>query len=139
MALPTVNLSLNAIHIEIGGSTGTTVSLNDTDIRGLSQPDATYAGGDGINTSGQTLISMGEFRNGYHLLTPTGTWITANTSQLAFDQWSFYVFNYNQNGNQGEAIAQVGANLIAKETSTHLESCSRHRDQYRLSELKGCA
>ena len=36
MALPTSGaLSLNAIHVEAGGTTGTTCSLNDTDIRGL--------------------------------------------------------------------------------------------------------
>ena len=36
MALPTSGaLSLDAINIEAGGSTGTTCSLNDTDIRGL--------------------------------------------------------------------------------------------------------
>ena len=37
MALPTSehSLSLNQIHIEAGGSSGTTCSLNDSDIRGL--------------------------------------------------------------------------------------------------------
>lgn len=36
MALPSSGaLSLNAIHIEAGGSSGTTASINDSDIRGL--------------------------------------------------------------------------------------------------------
>lgn len=37
MTLPSfgVPLSLNQIHIEVGGTSGTTVSLNETDIRGL--------------------------------------------------------------------------------------------------------
>lgn len=36
MALPTSGaLSLDAMHVEAGGTTNTTVSLNDTDIRGL--------------------------------------------------------------------------------------------------------
>ena len=36
MALPTSGaLSLNAIHVEAGGTTNTTASLNDSDIRGL--------------------------------------------------------------------------------------------------------
>ena len=40
MALPTSGaLTLDAIHVEAGGSTGTTCSLNDTDIRGLTAAD----------------------------------------------------------------------------------------------------
>ena len=121
MALPTVNLSLNAIHIEVGGSTGTTVSLNDADVRGMGNPDSTYAGGDGINTTDQSTISMGEFRNGQNYISPAGTWITANSSQLAGNEWSFYVDNTVNNSESGTALSQVGVNLIAKETSTHLE------------------
>ena len=47
MALPTSGaLSLDAIHVEAGGTTNTTASLNDTDIRGL-----TAAAGKTINLS----------------------------------------------------------------------------------------
>ena len=63
MPLPTTNISLNAIHVEVGGTSGTTVSLNDADVRGIGAPDSTYAGGDGINTTSGTTISIGEFRN----------------------------------------------------------------------------
>lgn len=63
MPLPTTNLSLNAIHVEVGGTSGTTVSLNDADVRGIGAPDSTYDGGDGINTTSGTTISIGEFRN----------------------------------------------------------------------------
>ncbi len=37
MTLPSfgVPLSLNQIHVEVGGTSGTTVSLNETDVRGL--------------------------------------------------------------------------------------------------------
>jgi len=63
MPLPTTNISLNAIHVEVGGTSGTQVSLNDADVRGIGSPDATYAGGDGINTTSGTTISIGEFRN----------------------------------------------------------------------------
>ena len=42
MPLPTTNLSLNAIHVEVGGSSGTSVSLNDADVRGIGAPDSTY-------------------------------------------------------------------------------------------------
>lgn len=36
MALPTTGpISLNQMHVEVGGTSGTTVSINDADIRGL--------------------------------------------------------------------------------------------------------
>lgn len=63
MALPTTNISLNAIHVEVGGTSGTTISLNDADVRGIGAPDSTYDGGDGINTTSGTTVSIGEFRN----------------------------------------------------------------------------
>jgi hypothetical protein len=63
MALPTTNLSLNAIHVEVGGTSGTQVSLNDADVRAIGNPDPTYAGSDGINTTSGSQISIGEFRN----------------------------------------------------------------------------
>ena len=60
MALPafnngTVPLSLNQIHLEAGGTSGTSVTLNDSDIRGL-----TAAADQTISTTSQTAIS---FRN----------------------------------------------------------------------------
>jgi len=63
MPLPITNLSLNAIHVEVGGTSGTTVSLNDADVRNIGASDSTYDGGDGINTTSGTTISIGEFRN----------------------------------------------------------------------------
>jgi len=61
MALPTTNLSLNAIHIEVGGTSGTQVSLNDADVRGIGNPSPTYAPS-GISQTSGTSISMGLFR-----------------------------------------------------------------------------
>lgn len=63
MALPLTNLSLNAIHVEVGGTTGTQATLNDSDIRGIGAPDTTYAGADGISTTSGSQLSFGEFRN----------------------------------------------------------------------------
>ena len=63
MPLPTTNISLNAIHVEVGGTSGTQVSLNDADVRAIGTTDPTYDGGDGINTTSGTTISIGEFRN----------------------------------------------------------------------------
>jgi len=124
MPLPTTNISLNAIHIEVGGSTGTTVSLNDADVRGMGNPDSTYAGEDGLNTTNESTISIGEFRNGQNLYTPTGTWILAKSSLLSSTEWTFYVQTTESatvaNGVY-IVVAQVGATVIAKETATHLE------------------
>lgn len=57
MALPTSGaLSLNAIHIEAGGTTDTTVSFNDSDIRGLNA-----ASGKTINSTLGTQIDFNNF------------------------------------------------------------------------------
>ena len=57
MTLPTSgSLSLNQIHIEAGGSSGTTCSFQDTDIRGL-----TAAAGKTINSTLGTEIDIGDF------------------------------------------------------------------------------
>ena len=57
MALPTSGaLSLDAIHVEAGGTTNTTASLNDTDIRGL-----TAAAGKTINSTPSTTIDFDDF------------------------------------------------------------------------------
>jgi len=65
MALQTSGaISLNEIHVEVGGTSGTTCSLNDSDIRGIGAPNATYAdaqNGTGINTTSGTAISIYEF------------------------------------------------------------------------------
>ena len=49
-------ISLDDIHVEAGGSTGTTYSLNDTDIRGL-----TAGGGNTINSTSDSEIDIGDF------------------------------------------------------------------------------
>ena len=57
MALQTSGaISLNQIHVEAGGTSGTTVSLNDSDVRGL-----TAASGYTINATSGTTISIGDF------------------------------------------------------------------------------
>ena len=57
MALATSGaLSLNQIHVEAGGSTGTTCSLNDSDIRGLNA-----ASGRTINSTLGTNIDFADF------------------------------------------------------------------------------
>ena len=51
----TGTISLNDVHIELGGTTATTVSLNDADIRGL-----TAATGKTINSTLATEISFND-------------------------------------------------------------------------------
>ena len=66
--LDTVNIDMLEIHQKVKdtGDPDTNISLNDTDIRGMAAPDATYAGNDGISTGNNSTIAIGEFRNGEH-------------------------------------------------------------------------
>jgi len=50
------NLTLNQIHIEAGGSSGTACTINDSDIRGLQA-----GAGQTINSSSGTAIEIGDF------------------------------------------------------------------------------
>lgn len=71
MALQTSGaISLNQIHIEAGGSSGTTVSINDADIRGL-----TAASGYTIPTGSGTAIDFGDFygASSAHTITEGGS------------------------------------------------------------------
>jgi hypothetical protein len=57
MALQTSGaIDLNAIHVEAGGTSGTSVTINDSDIRGL-----TAASGYTIPTSSGSTIDFGDF------------------------------------------------------------------------------
>ena len=82
MALPTSGaLSLNAIHVEAGGTSGTTASLNDSDIRGL-----TAAAGKTINSTLGTAVDFGDFYGASSVSSFTmgmvvGSKITTTTNQ----------------------------------------------------------
>lgn len=82
MALATSGaLTLDQIHIEAGGTTGTTCSLNDSDIRGL-----TAAAGKTINSTLGTDIDFGDFYGASSVSSFTmgmvvGSKITTTTSQ----------------------------------------------------------
>tara|TARA_B110000977_G_C10904323_1_gene426618 strand:+ start:231 stop:851 length:621 start_codon:yes stop_codon:yes gene_type:complete len=65
MALQTSGMiSLNDIHIEAGGTTGAAVSLNDTDLRGL-----TAASGYAINSTAGTAIDFADFYGASSIVT----------------------------------------------------------------------
>jgi hypothetical protein len=106
MPLPITNISLNAIHVEVGGTTGSSVSLNDADVRGIGSPDPTYAGADGINTVSGSTISIGEFRNASDVSATLNTWPLSGISTVP-DPWGFKSFT-NSN------YAQVGCNYAQK-------------------------
>ena len=74
MALQTSGaISLNQIHIEAGGSSGSTASINDSDIRGL------------INKSSGATMSFNEWYGASNVLwTPTMTSGTRSTKQATF-------------------------------------------------------
>lgn len=60
-AIPTTNVTLDDIHVIVGGTTQTLVTIDDSDVRGIGTPDPTYAPS-GINQTSGTEISMGLFR-----------------------------------------------------------------------------
>jgi hypothetical protein len=69
MALTTSGaIDLNAIHVEAGGTSGTSASINDADIRGL-----TAASGYTIPTGSGTAIDFGDFYGASSLSTMTTT------------------------------------------------------------------
>lgn len=86
MPLPTTNISLNAIHVEVGGTSGTSVSLNDADVRGIGTTDSTYDGGDGINTTSGTTISIGEFRNAQASVPPALSYVNSKRTVGLVDE-----------------------------------------------------
>jgi hypothetical protein len=104
MPLPTTSISLNAIHVEVGGTSGTTVSLNDADVRGIGAPDSTYDGGDGINTTSGSTISIGEFRNAQDV--SLNTWATSGLTSVP-DPWGSQSYT-------SSSYAQTGCNYAQK-------------------------
>ena len=38
--LDTTNIDMDEIHVKVGGTSGTSVSMNDADVRGMAAPDA---------------------------------------------------------------------------------------------------
>ncbi len=81
MALATSGaLTLDQIHVEAGGSTGTTCSLNDSDIRGL-----TAASGRTINSTLGTNIDFADFYGASGAITYT----------ITVGQTSFQAYGYN--------------------------------------------
>ena len=85
MALQTSGqISLNDIHVEAGGSSGTSATINDSDIRGL-----TAASGYTIPTSSGTAIDFGDFYGasaGWSITLTQGNW----QGKLCFKTCSYW-------------------------------------------------
>lgn len=93
------NLTLDEIHQKVGGADDTTCSLNDADIRAIAAPDLVYAGSDGINSTNNSTIAIGEFRNGEHTSFDSfslSNWAPFETATQSAGSWT-----------QAEATAQI--------------------------------
>ena len=91
---------MNEIHVKVGGTSSTQVSMNDTDVRGMAAPDATYAGNDGISTGNNSTIAIGEFRNGEH---------TSLDNFFSLNNWDTFTHRTvaQNSSSSGEARAQM--------------------------------
>ena len=92
--LPVTNLSMNAIHVEVGGSNNSAVSLNDSDVRGIGYTNKTYDS-NGISQGSGTTISMGEFRGANDLDIDWSPQITSGNFQIsnpAYIYWGYARF-----------------------------------------------
>lgn len=76
------NLTLNDVHTFVGGSSGTSVSLNDSDIRGITNTHPEFDGG-GLNTSSGTQISMSQLRGASDIAVSAGSY----SATTPFTQW----------------------------------------------------
>jgi hypothetical protein len=98
-------ISLNDIHIEAGGTTGTTVSINDSDIRGL-----TAASGYTINGTSGTPIDFGDFygASGIVILdTQTVTVGTIDANQYVGAQYGWTDFTNPNTGSVSDGTSNI--------------------------------
>jgi hypothetical protein len=90
MALATSGaLTLDQIHVEAGGTTGTTCSLNDSDIRGL-----TAAAGKTINSTLGTTIDFDDFYGASGALTSATITVGQTTSNIVPYRYRGYDTTY---------------------------------------------
>ena len=120
MALQTSGaISLNDIHVEAGGSTNTTCSLNDSDIRGL-----TAASGLTINSTLGTNIDFGDFYGASSLTTPTSYGKTGITpgkfSVFTIDNYLYSNTKYN-NQYASFVTTSGGVNVLHSDDSSFVD------------------
>lgn len=138
MALPASgnSLSLNQIHVEAGGTSGTQCSLNDSDIRALN-PGPGYT----IPTGDQTTIDIGDFFEAYST-NPNIHTLVAGFQQTTFTSRSggsstytnyygympFYGSPTSQNGTLSPTTFALksGATILGLYKNTSTASTSLH-------------
>jgi hypothetical protein len=97
-------LSLNAIHIEAGGSSGTSVTINDADIRGL-----TPAAGKSINTASGSSISFSDLYGASNAVIASG----GTVSDVSGYRYHTFAGNgYNSANNFTFVISSIGNQTI---------------------------
>jgi len=105
MTLPTSGaLSLNQIHVEAGGSSGTTASLNDTDIRGL-----TAASGRTINSTQGTNVDFADFYGAYQLVTDLNASGTCGINSVTTGSGKYAVTTFYYGIGTTFATANIGS------------------------------
>ncbi len=127
MALPTSgNLTLNQIHVEAGGSSGTACTLNDTDIRGLNA-----ASGYTIPTSSGSAIEIGDFYGATRALSfvinnGQSSYIGGGASQYGVNGWAIPGYYGKITTNVGSVNSGstsnssfFGGNAVASAFATH--------------------
>lgn len=121
MGLPTVGaLSLNAIHVEAGGTSGTLCSINDADIRGLIGKPASQtmafsewygASADSpIVATGGTITTSGNTK--FHTFTSGGNFVVTAVAQGTFSN-TVSVFVLGGGGRGGNNAGGGGGGGIA--------------------------
>ena len=123
MALQTSGaISLDQIHVEAGGTTGTTCSLNDSDIRGL-----TAASGRTINSTLGTNIDFADFYGATGVPASFGkTGVTPALYALFVTERYIYV-NQSKTGTT-LGFTSNGTNALFSETSQFLDSAGNTQE-----------
>ena len=127
MALPTSGLlTLNDIHQEAGGSSGTACTINDTDIRGLNA-----ASGYTIPTSSGSAIEIGDFYGATQALSfvinnGQSAYIGGGASQYSVNGWAIPGYYGKITTNVGSVNSGstsnssfFGGNAVASAFATH--------------------
>ena len=125
MALATSGaLTLDQIHVEAGGTTGTTCSLNDSDIRGL-----TAASGRTINSTLGTNIDFADFYGATGGVPDSfgKTGVTPATQSVLVTEYFVY-FNESKVALGTGTFTTNGTNAKLSETSEFLDSAGNTQE-----------
>jgi hypothetical protein len=117
MALQTSGqISLNDIHVEAGGTTGTECSFNDTDIRGLidASSGAEMEMADWYGASAEVVITLSSNTANYNVYTAASAlsdWSAGTNIRLIINS-GVYVYSSNTSNAAIEIPSTIGADVI---------------------------